>query len=539
MGRLAGAVIAMGIAGWVMLATSNNAPGEMGIFLFVALSIMLFIYSLGAGARITADCLSEEKREGTLGLLFLTDLKGYDIIAGKLAANSLNTFYGLLSAFPVLAISLLMGGVTVEFWKVTLVATNLLFFSLAVGIFASSVCRDERKATSLAFLVLIFVLGATPLMELSLNLADHNRPFTTTLLRPSPAFACFSAFGSRLSLKARDFWTPVVMTHLYAWFFLGIASVIVPRSWQDKAEQNRLPFRNFWRLIFQTNRVKETRRRTKLLERNPFLWLAAGDPIKIIFLWIVIFLLTALWIWGMITWPKEWMTPPVYVITAIALHTLLKVWITSEACYRFIQDRKTGAMELLLSTPLSVKEILRGQQLALFRQFAAPALFILAVDLIFLLLGLSDRDMRSSSQQVFWIMVWLAGMSVFVMDLLALSWVSMWEGMRSVKINRASGGAITRVLVLPWGVFALSITFWGAINIFAIIRWDEKAVLLYWLALCVANNFILMNWAKKNLRERFRDIATQRFDVKKSRLGWLKSRKETTMLEVPPVIHLR
>ena len=30
--------------------------------------------------RNTADSLSAEKREGTLGLLFLTDLRGYDVV---------------------------------------------------------------------------------------------------------------------------------------------------------------------------------------------------------------------------------------------------------------------------------------------------------------------------------------------------------------------------------------------------------------------------------------------------------------------------
>src|SRR5215218_10324067 len=129
----------------VDLSYHNRPPREFGQSLFQILSMLSLLYSLVAGVRSTADCLSEEKREGTLGLLFLTDLKGYDIVSGKLVANSVNTFYGLLSAFPVLAISLLMGGVTSgEFWRVTLVATNLLFFSLSIGMFASSICRDER-----------------------------------------------------------------------------------------------------------------------------------------------------------------------------------------------------------------------------------------------------------------------------------------------------------------------------------------------------------------------------------------------------------
>jgi hypothetical protein len=59
----------------------------------------------------TADCISSEKREGTLGLLFLTDLKGYSVILGKMLATSLNSFYALTAIFPVLAIPLLLGGI--------------------------------------------------------------------------------------------------------------------------------------------------------------------------------------------------------------------------------------------------------------------------------------------------------------------------------------------------------------------------------------------------------------------------------------------
>lgn len=535
-GRLTGALVAMVVGGWLMLAMNNESPGQLGQALFISLSIMLFIYSLAAGARITADCLSEEKREGTLGLLFLTDLKGYDIVSGKLVANSVNTFYGLLAAFPVLAISLLMGGVTSgEFWRVTLVAANLLFFSLAVGMFASAICRDERKAMSLAFFLVFLILVATPAIEFGLNLADHQRADTTAWLIPSPAFACFSAFGSRLGFKAGDFWTTVLLTHGYAWIFLVLASSIVPQSWQDKTAA--VPqFRAFWRLLFKSNAKAEIARRTRLLEINPFLWLAARDPLKTIFLWSVLLVLSALWICAAVKWPKDWLSIPSYIFAAVLLHTVLKFWIASEACHRFVQDRKSGALELLLSTPLSVQEILRGQRLALFRQFAGPATCVLAVDFLFLILGLKDRDLNRGEEFTFWTMLWLIGMTVFVMDLFALSWVSMWSGLSSKQANRAANGAIARVLVLPWMAFFLVMTFLATANAFSVLKLDEHTILIAWFALAVVNNLVFTSWAKKNLRERFRDMAMQRFAPKASRFSRFKQTAGPPHLELPPVI---
>ena len=60
--------------------------GGAGKALYTTLTGFAFGLCLLAGVLLTADCLSEEKREGTLGLLFLTDLKGYDVVLGKFMA---------------------------------------------------------------------------------------------------------------------------------------------------------------------------------------------------------------------------------------------------------------------------------------------------------------------------------------------------------------------------------------------------------------------------------------------------------------------
>src|SRR5688500_17834606 len=84
---------------------------RQGHDLFIAISVVAYIYCLLAGAVRTADTLSAEKRENTLGLLFLTDLKGWDIILGKLLSSSVNCVFGLLALVPMLAIPMMMGGV--------------------------------------------------------------------------------------------------------------------------------------------------------------------------------------------------------------------------------------------------------------------------------------------------------------------------------------------------------------------------------------------------------------------------------------------
>src|SRR6266567_279573 len=70
------------------LSNLNATARQFANNLFSSLAILSLFYCLVSGVRLTADCLSGGKRAGTLGLLFLTDLKGYDVIFGKLAATS-------------------------------------------------------------------------------------------------------------------------------------------------------------------------------------------------------------------------------------------------------------------------------------------------------------------------------------------------------------------------------------------------------------------------------------------------------------------
>ena len=70
-----------------MFFMQTAAPSTMGMSLFYTLSSFTFFYCAMSGIWVTSDCISEEKGEGTLGLLFLTDLKGYDVVFGKLAAT--------------------------------------------------------------------------------------------------------------------------------------------------------------------------------------------------------------------------------------------------------------------------------------------------------------------------------------------------------------------------------------------------------------------------------------------------------------------
>ena len=187
---------------------ANRGPiAQLGRMMFSILSVIIFIYCLLAGVLYTADCLSEEKREGTLGLLFLTDLRGYDVVAGKLFATSIHAVYGLMAVLPLLGIALLVGGLTgTEFWHMTLVLLNTIFFSLSIGMLVSALGHLERRVTLMTFFWIIFFTLGLPLLWRGASLINNSRWWDILFLLPSPSYAFKLSASAGLRIIGIEFW---------------------------------------------------------------------------------------------------------------------------------------------------------------------------------------------------------------------------------------------------------------------------------------------------------------------------------------------
>ncbi len=179
--RIVAAAFALLIFGLMQgLAMAAGGLFSAGQIEFTILSRLAFIFACFAGVFLTSDSISEEKREGTLGLLFLTDLRGYDVVLGKWSSQTLRAFYAVLAAFPMLALPLLAGGVTGrEFALTLLVVVNTLFFSLAAGLLVSTISWDYTKAISGTAVVILLFLIVTGLADSILAAAgwSASRPF--------------------------------------------------------------------------------------------------------------------------------------------------------------------------------------------------------------------------------------------------------------------------------------------------------------------------------------------------------------------------
>lgn len=504
------ALAVIGIGMFIFLAGRRQSPAEVSLWMFIWLTVIAGLFCLFSGARATADCLSEEKRDGTLGLLFLTDLRGFDVVAGKLVASSLNTFYGLLAILPMLAIPLLMGGVGfAEFWRIGLVLLNTMFFSLSAGMIASALTKSARNAAGLCMAIVLGLAGLLPLVGAILAGIYHWRTLPELFLIPSPGTAFAYAFDLNYRAHAEEFMLSLIIIHGLSWVFLVAACLIVPRSWQDKAATvSQLRWRDRWLRWSLGDSTQRAQYRARLLDVNAFYWLASRSRIKPALIWAVIGVLGCGWLWGWMKWGRDWTEPSCFIVTALILNTILKGWFAAEACAQLAEDRRIGALELLLSTPLDVHSVLHGQFLALCRQFLWPLVFAVTLEFTFLVAGLG----RVHSERGLWIFVWISGLIVLVADFWALFYVCLWKSLTARNANRANTAAVVQIMSLPWILYVVFMIMVTAVMIGNRgPSWDGTAFVLVWLLISLGIAAFFGFRAKMKLESEFRQVATTRY----------------------------
>jgi len=506
------------LASWLYLGTRRAGVQEMGQVLFYVLTGGLGVYVLTAGVRSTADCLSEEKREGTLGLLFLTDLKGYDVVFGKLLANSLSVFYGVLAVLPILAVPLLMGGVTgAEFSRLALVVINTLFFSLSVGMLASAVCLRPQTALALTMLlILLAAVGGPALGLLEWRMRFSSQSYQYLFLAVSPAFPFFAGAEPFFRMPiGRIFYWSIAIIHAWAWVCLLLASWVVRHKWQDKPATAAAMTRRVWREeVLEGSGLTRHAFRTRLLDINAFFWLSARPRHRVLWSWIPLVAAVGIWIWGAAKLRGDWFNPGIYAATAFLLSATMRSMIGAEASRRVLEDRKIGSMELLLSTSLSIPEVLRGQWLTIRRLFTAPVTVMMAC---FLLMWVSGFAQQSHGERPYWFWVGIGGMVMFFIDSIALVWLGMWLGISVKNPRHAFGSAIAPILALPWAAVAVVMTAIAFLPYEFRHRWSPEVLIwILWFGFSMAADLGFGMYARHCLTTRFRETASQRFQIKPS-----------------------
>jgi ABC-type transport system involved in cytochrome c biogenesis permease component len=474
----------------VLVAVSGRtATPQLSQGLFIAFGVMALGFCLLAGIFLTADCLSEEKREGTLGLLFLADLKSYDVVLGKLIATSTHSVYGLLAVFPVLGLPLLMGGVTVgEFWRVVLVLLATLFLSLSLGMFVSALSHEARQAMAGTLFGMLLLAGVLPALYW-LPVHAPRAPHWTAVLFPCPAFAFRAALDDyfRTPSGSREFWASLQVIFWLGAVFLSGSVVMLPRALQDTAqvaphrpasggrhpaepwlELARRAFPTFLKILPESVVVEMgtawRRKRKHLLEMNPYQWLASRDGVFEKVGGLVVGLLLLLWFGSLaISFGQGRRNGPpwdfiISMFTAYALHQVVKYAAATEACRRLCEDRRNGALELLLVTPLREAAIIEGQLAALRGRLAGLGRLLVIVNLGLMGAVVLWHEHLDIGYNDWWMFMelFLGGILVAYSDLRAIGELGVLMALRGKRHNREVLATLGCVLLPSWfAIFVL------------------------------------------------------------------------------------
>jgi len=416
-----------------------------------------FSFALLAGIFLTADCLSFEKREGTLGLIFLTDLNGFDVVLGKLASSSVQCFYALLAIFPMLGLPLLLGGVTPgEFWRINLALLTTMMLSLVTGIVASSVCREARQTMVMTFAFLAFTGGILPLIPSVEQMLFKRAIFDTAWLVPSPYGALTGAFDSTYrTSRGWLFWTSIMTLWGLSLAGLAAASYLLPRRWQEKGRTaTPVTRRSLWRRVRFASDETPARRP---LPGNPFVWLSSRDRMPNVLAWTVVGVIGAVWLgffrgsWGMSATAAQRSSFIVCMFVAVAAHVLFKAVLAIEATRRFSEDRLSGALELVLVTPVRPAAILQGQRSGLRRHFLLPMLGLMVINAGLVWLAGNARGLSINGRDlVIFDTLFIGGAALLWIDVQALIWVGMRSGLRATRQAKAVWATLLRVMMPPW-----------------------------------------------------------------------------------------
>jgi ABC-type transport system involved in multi-copper enzyme maturation permease subunit len=363
----------------LIFGSQHGFGPTLGSKLFSSLHYTLFGAIWILVPLLTADCISRERREGTLGLLFLTRLSATDIVTAKSLAQGLRALTLWLAVVPVLTIPFILGGVS---WIQALLSVAISFSSicwaLAAGLVASACSKSWLRAVMGAVL-----LSACFVMIFGMILGEAMLSGTGGLLRPSlwqsrsdfiflTGFAFVGGGGGYLRFLSLStgqiLWTMSLLASFSVLLLLlaiALAGRNTSRVWREEPPSKL----QVWceRTFFTPRFLLSFFRRWMLrqIERNPIGWLERRR-----------------WSGRLVTWAWFAVVITVYS-TALgdrhlfrglyflqnAIGWLLAGSIAISAAGSFRRERETGVLELLLVSPLKEGQIISGRLRGLWGQF--------------------------------------------------------------------------------------------------------------------------------------------------------------------------
>jgi hypothetical protein len=284
---------------------------------------------------------------------------------------------------------------------------------------------------------------------------------------PSPIGAFLLSRPGRFGFPkvALYYWISMATQTALTGGMLAWACWALPRSWQQRqvvtAKQSRTAARE-----------SALRRWTNVVgAMNPYRWLATRERFPKRLARGLFVLITLVWLGcylgafsGLPRIRDEFFVT--CFLIAFGLHLIVKGMIAMQASRRLCEERRSGALELLLISPLEPWSILDGQRAALRRQFGWLLGLLTAMNFLMILpIATGSLNMPADVRFTFTLMM-LGGAVLLFVDFNALGWVGMRAALDGRRHHRTVMSTLGRVMLLPWGAVFIFITlgFAGGID---------------------------------------------------------------------------
>lgn len=441
------------------LAVLTTSDG-VSILMIVSL-VAMTLFGFG-GVFAVSDAVSAERRRQTLGLLLLTPLRPGEVLLGKLVSSGLQFAWCLLAVFPVIALSLLSGGVTgAEVLRQCWNLLAIVFLGMSVGLFGSVVCREAKSSAGLSFFLMLFIVLAPACAMIAILSAMGGfspPPILGVLL--GPAFLAITALEREI--QRETIW-------LYLWNIggvLGLGWTFLLGAW--------IAFGMVWAREKNPKEVSKTFAQRALWKRRPKLlgkrghrveigrrWLRFGDGnnpyeqlalaygraslFSQLSLWFLVavflsFALTPL-IRGDSYLETDWGG---WALLTIIFMEIVVRWLVSLEAPRPIQtDRACGMLELVLVTPLASKQVVCGLRSGLKPSLVSKVKVLVGCHFLqmFFMLDLFSSDPFEVLREDYWrlfLLFHLGWMLSDYFELRCLQVVGLWWGLRSKSPMKVS-----------------------------------------------------------------------------------------------------
>jgi hypothetical protein len=143
----------------------------------------------------------------------------------------------------------------------------------------------------------------------------------------------------------------------------------------------------------------------------------------------------------------------------------------------FADIARPGALEILQTTPITLKQIVRAAYEFLFVHFRRGVLPMLGLDLLVLLM-VALRTTREGSASDFALML-LAQNGLFLSGLCAMGVTGIWLGLKQRSLSRASFSACFYFLILPGSLYVLRPTSAALITVILVLAYCAVAVVMH------------------------------------------------------------